>query len=221
MFVIFFLFLIIMGPIILFFGKKYFRYLIGLTGLLLGGGLALTMIYASDQLSEGTIGLYFISLLIIAVSGSFVGFVLSTFLFVGLCVACGFSGVIAGDLVYNLVFIGLLPNLILFIVLIASLGTLAVVGAYYKRVFVTILSTSLIGSFFFVRGLAYFIGGYTDELTLYKNLVAGTGIYSYTFLAYLAVILILGAIGFGYQTKHDDEPKVEDEEDKKDEYVKV
>jgi len=108
LFAIFFIFLILMGPVINFFGKKFFRYLIGLTGLLLGGGLALTFIYASGELNGGTIGLYFIALFIILVSGGFLGYVLSTFLFAGLFVASAFSGAIAADLLFNLVFIGFL-----------------------------------------------------------------------------------------------------------------
>jgi hypothetical protein len=109
MFAIFFVFLILMGPIINFFGKKYFKHLINLTGILLGGGLALTMCYASGKLtSDATIGLFFIALMIIAISGGFLGYVLSTFLFAGLLVASTFSGVVAADLLYNLVFIGFL-----------------------------------------------------------------------------------------------------------------
>jgi len=171
------------------------------------------MCYSSDELYDGTMGLYFITLLIIGVSGSFLGYVLSTFLFLGLCVACGFSGAIAADLLYNLVFIAFLQNLYFFAALIIAFAVGAVASAYFRRSLTTILSTSLIGAFFFVRGLAFFIGGYTDEMTLYKQLKAGTAVYSTTFLAYLGGVLILFAAGYIYQTKNDVEPKVEEKKE--------
>ena len=68
-----------MGPIINFKGKKYFKYLIGLTGLLIGGGLALVACYSSGELSGGTMGLYFITFLIIVSSAVFLGYVLSEY----------------------------------------------------------------------------------------------------------------------------------------------
>jgi len=57
-------------------------------------------------------------------------------------------------------------------------------------------------------------------MTLYSDLKSGTAPYSTTFLAYLAGVLILFALGYVYQTKHDDEPKVE-EEKKEDGFLKV
>jgi Ca2+/H+ antiporter len=101
------------------------------------------------------------------------------------------------------------------------MGGAAGAASFWKRSQVTIVSTSLIGAFFLVRGFAFFIGGYTDEITLYTQIKAGTAPYSTTFLAYLAVILILFGLGVTYQTKHDDEPKVVEEDKKEDGFQKV
>jgi len=200
LFAIFFIFLILIGPVINFFGKRFFKQLINLTGLLIGGGLALTMIYASSELDDddSTMGLYFISLLIISVTGGFLGYVLSTFLFAGLFVASTFGGVIAADLLFNLVFIGWANSLILLAALIITFGALAGAASFFKQSLVMILATSLIGAFFLIRGLAFFIGGYTDEMTLYTQLKSGSAAYSTTFLAYLAIILVLFASGYVY-----------------------
>jgi hypothetical protein len=54
------------------------------------------------------------------------------------------------------------------------------------------------GSFFFIRGLAFFIGGYTNELTIYHQIYIGTATYSTTFVAYFAALAVMMAAAIFY-----------------------
>lgn len=96
-----------------------------------------------------------------------VGWLLKKFAVVGLLVIAFIGGFFAGGLLYNFVFVGWANSTVLLAILTFGLGLGLTVIAYFKRITIIILTTSFIGSYFFIRGLSLFIGGYPNEITLY------------------------------------------------------
>lgn len=79
--------------------------------------------------------------------------------------------------------------------------TTTIIGAALANKFkddIVIISTALIGSYAFVRGLSLLIGGFPNEFTLYQEIQDGTATYSYGFIGYLVGIAALFVAGFWY-----------------------
>jgi len=68
-------------------------------------------------------------------------------------------------------------------------GIITAILAFTIFEHIVIITTSLIGSYLFVRGLSVFIGGFPNEMTIYKMLKSGIP-FEPTFYAYLAAIII-------------------------------
>ena len=101
-------------------------------------------------------------------AGIIVGWILKKFLVVGLIIIAFIGGFAAGGLLYNLVFIGFAKSTAFLAILTFGLGAAAAVAAFFWRLAIIIIATSLIGSYFSIRGLSLFIGGYPNEITLYQ-----------------------------------------------------
>jgi len=62
----------------------------------------------------------------------------------------------------------------------------------------TIISTSILGAFATVRGIAIFAGGYPSEFDLYRDITSGNAKPNGVMFAYMGAMVALFAIGFAY-----------------------
>jgi len=126
-----------------------------------------------------------------------IGWLLYKFLIVGLLIVAFLGGGIIGYLLYNLLFLGWAKSTALLAILTFGFAGAAVVGSFFFRAAIIITVTALIGSYFTLRGISLFAGGFPSEITLYQQIHDGTATYSYTFIGYLvgiAVLFVLGVI---------------------------
>lgn len=62
----------------------------------------------------------------------------------------------------------------------------------------TIISTSILGAFATVRGVAIFAGGYPAEFDLYRDITSGNAKPDGMLFAYMGAMTALFALGFTY-----------------------
>jgi len=197
------IFLLIVGPIITFFGRKFVPYVIatigGITGFIIALCLcsAMGMLDYIDPTSTADASVFWVVLAFFLSlgAGCLVGWLLYKFLIVGLLIVAFVGGFLVGYLLYNFLFLGWAKSTALLAILSFGLGGAAVVGSFFFRAAIIIVVTSLIGSYFTIRGISLFAGGFPSEITLYQQIHDGTATYSYTFIGYLAGIAVLFGLG--------------------------
>jgi hypothetical protein len=169
------IFLLIVGPVITFFGRRFVPYVIAIIGGLVSSVIALCLCSAMGMLdyidptsnTEASVFWVVLAFFLSLGAGVLVGWLLKKFLVIGLLIIAFVGGFLTGGLLYNLVFIGWAKSTVLLAILTFGLGAAAVVGAFFVRAAIIIVVTSLIGSYFTIRGISLFAGGFPSEITLY------------------------------------------------------
>jgi len=82
----------------------------------------------------------------------------------------GIAGFFAGALAYNLIFVTWWPSVWAYAGIAFGTAFIGCFAANWFKEDVIIISTSLIGSYIFVRGISMLAGGYPDEVTMFKEL---------------------------------------------------
>jgi len=169
------IFLLIVGPVITFFGKRFIPYVIATIGGIVGGIVVLCLCSAMHMLDyidptttdDASVAWVVLAFFLSLAGGILIGWLFFKFIIVGLLAIAFVGGFMAGGLIYNLVFIGWAKSTALLAIMTIGLGCAATVLAWFYRIAIIIVSTSLIGSYFTIRGLSLFIGGFPSEITLY------------------------------------------------------
>jgi hypothetical protein len=131
----------------------------------------------------------------------------------GIAVVGAFGGVMLG-LLLTTIFGSMINNAVVYYLIIASCGILAFIIAFKVEKFVMIISTSFIGSYFIVRGISMYAGGFPNETQLHTMVRDGLVDWSSfpkIFFAYLAgiVVLTIGTTIFQWKTNKNKESKNE------------
>jgi MFS family permease len=187
--------MILGGPIVALYGRRFFPYVIA--GIVSISFLLLSLIVCSLLgFMEATLGIAGSVCFAIAIGGLAAWFVMKT-----VWIAVGLLGVIGGfflgsliyTIVLNFVSIGALWAMITFSIVCAILG--GFMSFKYSKA-VVLLFTSLIGSYAFMRGFSYFLGGWPSEAVLFESLKNQEPIKGLTQYFWIYVALFMtGAIG--------------------------
>ena len=90
-------------------------------------------------------------------------------------------------------------------VLIALFTLIVGYLAYRYYAYVLIMSSSILGSYFLIRGISLIFGGYPNETDLFRTMKYGTHSHyvkiPWTFYLYLAAMLLLSIFGVVMQVK--------------------
>lgn len=213
------------GPIMLFFGKRFIPWFIGIFGgfitflvviLLCSIMGLLNYLDPNSQDKTGGAGtIMVVSFLLALFSGVLVGWLLKRYLMVGLCILAGGAGFMLGLMVYNLIFVAFIKSNIFLAAITLLPGFYGAYLAYKHGDTIVILVTAMIGSYLTIRGLSMFFGGFPNEIALFQEIANGTASYKGWFIAYLVAIGILFVLGVMYQNKN--KSKYVDHFQKKDE----
>lgn len=129
----------------------------------------------------------------------------------GIAVVGAFGGVMLG-LLLTTVFGTLITSAWVYYLIIISCGILAFLIAFKVEKFVLIIATSFIGSYFVVRGISMYAGGFPNETQLHTMAQQGFvdwNTFPKIFFAYLAGIFVLtvGTAVFQFKTNKDVDEK--------------
>lgn len=160
-------FLILIGFVVALFGKPLFKPTICLVGTLvfmIALSLFIFSIFFTRNTPDWAGWLVFgISLVI----GSIVGLILAKLSKLGVAVLAGWGGFCLGMILYSSFMYRLDGDKhILFWIFNISLGVIAGILSIFLFEHAIIISTSIVGSYAFVRGISFYAGGYPSELDL-------------------------------------------------------
>lgn len=176
-------------------GRKFIKPTIGLI-MMMTTVVAILFVFFVLFLPTHTPG--WVGWLLLAISivlGGIVGFFASKLVRVGVIILGFWAGVGIGLLLNNLIFYRINHVSVLWI-LMGVFGLSLAVMSFFWYNYVVIICTSIIGSYFFVRGIALMAGGYPNEFTIFEKIYAGvfTGMPG-TFWAYLVGMVIACLVG--------------------------
>jgi hypothetical protein len=160
--------MIVGGPFVALFGKRYFSWIIA--GIVVVSfHLAVLGFCSVAGFMETNIGVAVsigVALFIAILSGFFVYRIIR----IGEIVLGFVGGFITGSLFYTIVLAVNQVGSVWAMLIVCML--FAVVGCWlaYKIRSIILVYTSLVGSFSFVRGFSYFLGGYPSEITIMYRL---------------------------------------------------
>ena len=202
--------LIVFGTISLFFGGKWFPYILAT----IGGGITFIVIivFASvlgllnaldtkNKASTGQIALSIFVFIVAIAAAVFVGWFVKKARRVGGTIAAAAGGFFGGFILYNLVFAAWWNNIACLLIL--SIG-LAVVAGFFAWKFdklIIVYLTAAIGGYALVRGISTFTGNFPNEVTTYQQIISGTFVLSNYFYVYLASIVVAVLAGIIVQWK--------------------
>ena len=113
-------------------------------------------------------------------------------------------GVFVGFGLYNMLIYQICENnelLGLWLTLMFSAIGVAMICIHFFD-YAVIVGSSVIGSYFFFRGLSAFLGGYPNEFEIYQNYTNGTPkAMPVSFYLYTAIMVVTAGASFGMQTQ--------------------
>ena len=214
--------LILIGPIINFFGRKFIPVVVGVIGGLIVGMIVLVICAAVGLLdyvnptvgdsSTSTFWFFLLAIVLVLLFGIGAGIFLFKFIILGIVLLGFATGYFLGLMLYYMVFLSWVESNVLLIISTFGLGAACAIISWFTREHFLIISTSFVGAYFFVRGISLFVGGFPNEVTLYEQISEGTASFSSLFIGYLVAILVLTLSGIYYQEK---KKKIEGEHYKK------
>ncbi len=201
--------LIIVGPYMLFYGRKQIDTILYISTAIVFFYMALYVFQRlgmldyinKNSLGTGNLALTIFAFALAIMAAGVAGHTSYTFKPLGKLFLGALAGYIFGSFVYNLFFIFWNKALV---TLVVCQSVFTLIGGYlgYKlQDGFTIISTAIIGAFATVRGIAIFAGGYPDEFDLYKDITSGTAKADGVLFAYMGAMTALFALGFAYQRR--------------------
>ena len=122
-----------------------------------------------------------------------IGFLLAKMEKIGVSVLGGVSGFFFALMILEMV---QLKNEVAFWIIVSVSAVVLMIVAWFTSEYIKIFSTSMIGAYCIVRGVACYTGGFPNEFTTIEKLHDGAmaGI-EWPFYVYLGCIIILGIAG--------------------------
>eukprot|EP00343_Euplotes_focardii_P000880 CAMPEP_0205798960 /NCGR_PEP_ID=MMETSP0205-20121125/65_1 /ASSEMBLY_ACC=CAM_ASM_000278 /TAXON_ID=36767 /ORGANISM="Euplotes focardii, Strain TN1" /LENGTH=368 /DNA_ID=CAMNT_0053059463 /DNA_START=150 /DNA_END=1256 /DNA_ORIENTATION=- len=189
----------VLGAYNMILGRKFIRPTIGLIFCLTTVSIVLFIFYVLFLPHDVEKWVGWLLLSISVVLGSIAGFFASKLVRVGVFFIGLWSGIGLGLLLNNLIFYKINHVAVVW-VLMAVLGLSLGVLSFFWYNYIVIICTSILGSYLFVRGLAFIAGGYPNEFTIYTRIRNGeVNSVPGTFYAYMAGMLVAFAIAFFIQ----------------------
>lgn len=188
--------LILLGMTVGLFGKKLFKPTICLIGTF--AFLVVSMLFVFSVFfnrdTEAWVG--WIVFAVCFILGCIVGLLLAKLSKLGVAIIAGWGGFCLGLILYNSFMYKLDGDKrIVFWIFNISMAIIAGVLSIFLFDHAIIISTSIVGSYAFIRGISLYAGGFPDELDLIKMLEAGDGAsIDPRFYGYMAGFLVASII---------------------------
>jgi len=193
--------LIGLGIVLSLFGRKLFKPTICVTGTLAFAFCSLFFFYSVFFNTNTQTYIGWVVLIISLLVGSVVGILLAKVSRAGVAVLAGWGGLCLGLIMYS-AFLYKSQSEAVFWVTIIGFACLFAALSFFIFDLIIIASTSLIGSYSFVRGISLYAGGYPNEFTLAELLRQGLfQEISYAFYGYLVAIAAFFIFGVFVQMK--------------------
>ena len=136
------------------------------------------------------------------ITGIFVGFICKKMLKISAAILGAIGGFFVGMALYSLVFSSWWHNNIFQIVLSVFVALVFALISFWFYDIIVILSTAMIGSYSFIRGISLFAGGYPNEADFIKSLRGTKDLdVDWQLYVYLSSVFVLFLIGVGVQLK--------------------
>ncbi|CAI2369987.1 unnamed protein product [Moneuplotes crassus] len=176
-------------------GRKFIKPTIGLIFLVTVVAVIMFFFYVFFLPRTTAKWVGWLILSISVVLGGIVGFFASKLVRIGVIVLGFWAGVGIGLLLNNLVFYHINHVSVVWILMGVFGLTLSVLSFFWYN-YIVIICTSILGSYFFVRGIALMAGGYPNEFTIYSSIRNNSfqGMPG-TFWAYVAGMVVACALG--------------------------
>ena len=157
--------LIAVGFVITLFGRKLFKPTICLMGAMAFVAVSLLFFYSVFFNANTKSYVGWIVLVISLLLGTIVGLLLARVSKLGVAVLSGWGGICLGLILYSAFLYKTESNVVFWLLII---GLCLVFAGLSFVIFdhILIISTTLIGSYAFVRGISLYAGGYPNEFTL-------------------------------------------------------
>jgi len=200
--------LVVLGLLVGFKGRKFIPWVIGSLScvatcillMMLFQWLGFLDFFLVDEEGELTTAIF--SILIAAFIGLLVGyFFMTRLLYYGFAIVGAVGGFFVGSIFYNLVMIEWADTVLAFWFTLIGFAILGAILAMLLTNSIVIISTSLLGSYLFFRGLSMFFGGFPTEVEVYNQIKTDTADFTTTFLIYLVGIIVLGFVCIIFQYK--------------------
>ena len=183
-------FTILVGALQCFFGYRIFKFILGLTGFLIGGVLASTIGYSISQ-DE-------ITALFSGILGGVIGAALMFALYyVGVFIIGALLGGVLGTILFTLAESSPEPAFLLILAVIAG------VMALIFQKFMIIISTGFSGSWCVVIGIAYLTTNIIDFNHMEQAFMSDGSLYYGILLSWLALGLFGVIVQYGYAQKNE------------------
>jgi hypothetical protein len=206
--------LLIFGAIVTFYGRKFFQYTIAAVGILLGFLTTMLLFSIMGMLSglesgKDSLWMTILSFLVAIIVALFLGFVMYKTIKFGAMLLGAISGGLIGATFYNLAFYAA-ESFYLFVFTVAFLGIVGAFLAYRYFDQIVILSTALIGSYCFIRGIAVYAGGWPNEMELINKIANDVEItIPYQLYIYISAVILLFILGSVFQFREMKKAKLE------------
>jgi len=202
---IFAIFLVFFGAFCTLWGRKFIPWIVAIVGgivtfivVMFFASVVGMLNYVDPTKTGGSLGLVILAFVLAIGLGVLVGWVLKKkFFLIGFALIGFAAGFLVGNLLYNLVLFKIDSTVLYWIVCIV-LGGVAAFFCVKQKHELAILTTALLGSYAFVRGISVFLGGYPSEATFYEQLKAGTAQFTWQFILYLVSmgLVFIGGVWF-------------------------
>ena len=109
------------------------------------------------------------------------------------------GGICIGFFLTTTIMVG---NVAAYYLILVGASTICMGFAYYKKDIAMILNTTFIGSYLFVRGISFYVGGFpneTDIVLIIHNNILTKHDYNKIFYFYLLSILLLFSASFSWK----------------------
>ena len=171
---------ILVGALQCFYGYRIFKFILGLTGFLLGGALSIVIGYTISQVEA--------FVLLTGLVGGFIGAALMvTLYYVGIFLIGAILGSVLGTVFYAVAEGNPDPAVLLILAVLAG-----IIALIFQK-FMIIVSTAFGGSWGVVIGIVYFITG-TVNLSNPEQIFSSGGKYLYALLLCWLVLGVAGVI---------------------------
>lgn len=206
---IFGIILILGGPIVALYGRRFFPWVIGgiVSICILLGILVFCSVVGIMNTTAGAIVSIVVAFIVAGLAGKLS--MKTVWLAVGLLGLIG--GFFVGSLIFTM-FIAALGYGALWAMILFSVFCSTIFGFMSFRFSraVVLISTSLIGSYAFMRGLTYFIGGFPQEAVIFEQLVKSHNVEGFTqvFWIYIAIFVCGFIASMYFQVYHSTEHEI-------------
>jgi len=183
--------MIISGIFLAFLGQKLFSVTLFFIGMVVTIALVWVIFYSTFLTDSTEDWVAWVVLGCSTVLGLFGGFLLYKLQRLGATVIGGWGGFLLG-VVFNTTVLWSLSSTVIFWVVSLSFALLSAMLAFCFYYHAVILATAFVGSYFFVRGISLYVGGFPNEWALMEQIKSGAISHiDYWFYLYLTFILLL------------------------------